>query len=180
MSLFPKVQSPCPYKGKFADIMQGSQCRLCKREVVDLTDMETAERKQFLSACETEVCVSYRVGARSVLAAMAMSTVAISTVAEAQDSESPEPIETDITVETYDAVEDEEHDEVFYIIVGGMRKPGEAEWLEDKDTERHSSLTKAVLAQEGMADGEKPALPVEYDDEFETEAEPVADDRPVK
>ena len=83
MSLFPRVQSPCPYKGKFANIMQGSQCRLCKREVVDLTDMEAAERKQFLSACETEACVSYRAGAHSFLGAMAMSALAVSIVAEA-------------------------------------------------------------------------------------------------
>ena len=151
MSLFPKVQSPCPYKGKFADIMQGNQCRLCKRNVIDLTDMSDGERQQFLSACEGEVCVSYRVGAKSALAAMAMSTVAVPSVAAAQD-----------TQETEGAAEEiEEHfeDEVFYIIVGGMKKPGDAEWIED--------------TQRKDADSEASELPVEYEDEAPAEKKPA-------
>lgn len=135
MSLFPKVQSPCPYKGKFADIMQGNQCRLCKREVIDLTEMAEAERKQFLAACEGEVCISYRVGAKSALAAMAMSTVAIPTAAAAQDTAQPQA----------DAPA-EEDSELYYIIVGGMKKPHDAKWVKDEQS------------------SEAPALPVEYDD----------------
>jgi hypothetical protein len=147
MSLFPRVQSPCPYKGKFADIMQGNQCRLCKREVVDITDMTDEARKSFLDACDTEVCISYRVGAKSALAAMAMSAVAVPTAAAAQDSEEPAT-----TTEDGAAAEIEEYfyDPSMVIVVGGMKKPGEAEWLKDAPKREHQAGTSA--------------LPVEYDE----------------
>ena len=36
MAVFPKVQSPCPYKGQLSEIMDGDTCRLCNRQVFDL------------------------------------------------------------------------------------------------------------------------------------------------
>ena len=145
MSLFPKVQSPCPYKGKFADIMQGSQCRLCKRDVIDITDMSDDARKEFLGACETEVCISYRVGAKSALAAMAMSAVAVPTAAAAQDG-GAEQGSGDASTE----IEEHFDDQTMWIIVGGMKKPGDAEWIKDTPKREHAEGTTA--------------LPVEYDD----------------
>lgn len=143
MSLFPKVQSPCPYKGKFADIMQGNQCRLCKREVIDLTAMDDEGRKAFLDACDTEVCISYRVGAKSALAAMAMSAVAVPTAAAAQDT-------ADTADDTSAGIEEHFDDETMWIIVGGMKKPGDAEWIKDTPKRDHQAGTSA--------------LPVEYED----------------
>ena len=143
MSLFPKVQSPCPYKGKFADIMQGNQCRLCKREVIDLTAMDDEGRKAFLDACDTEVCISYRVGAKSALAAMAMSAVAVPTAAAAQDT-------ADAADDTSAGIEEHFDDETMWIIVGGMKKPGDAEWIKDTPKRDHQAGTSA--------------LPVEYED----------------
>jgi hypothetical protein len=143
MSLFPKVQSPCPYKGKFADIMQGNQCRLCKREVIDLTAMDDEGRKAFLDACDTEVCISYRVGAKSALAAMAMSAVAVPTAAAAQDT-------ADAADDTSAGIEEYFDEETMWIIVGGMKKPGDAEWIKDTPKRDHQAGTSA--------------LPVEYDD----------------
>lgn len=182
MSLFPKIQSPCPYKGKFSDIMQGNECRLCKREVVDITDMSVAERKDFLASCETEVCISYKVGAKSALAAMAMGAAAVPTAAAAQDDTDPE--------NTVEYVED--HGDYGVIIVGGMRKPQEAKWLEAvevvtaKDPQfedkadanddpqvitivaggmRKPQDAEFVDAEEAVAVSDKPELPVVYDDE---------------
>ena len=178
MSLFPKIQSPCPYKGKFADIMQGNQCRMCKREVVDLTEMTSHARQDFLSACETEVCVSYRVGAKSALVAMAMGAATVPSAAAAQDSEEP----SDGWFE---------HSEGNFIIVGGMRKPQQAEWVEvervevDKAVETRADAEVAPETRNAISGGarkpdqtewvsddpvapesdEKPELPVEYDDE---------------
>lgn len=40
--------------------MDGDNCRACKRQVHDITDWSDARRVAFLSACTTEVCVSYR------------------------------------------------------------------------------------------------------------------------
>lgn len=51
--------------------MDGDVCRLCKRQVHDLTAMGDAERKAFLASCETEVYVSYTLPLKqAVVAAM--------------------------------------------------------------------------------------------------------------
>jgi predicted Fe-S protein YdhL (DUF1289 family) len=60
MALFPKIQSPCPYKGNLSEILDGDVCRLCKRQVFDLNDMSDGERVAFMKSCTGEVCVSYR------------------------------------------------------------------------------------------------------------------------
>lgn len=74
MALFPKIQSPCPYKGDLSAILDGSMCRLCKRQVFDLSDMSDGERVAFMQGCSGEVCVTYRV--RPVLAAAAIAAAA--------------------------------------------------------------------------------------------------------
>lgn len=138
MGLFPVIQSPCPYKGDLSDIMDGSLCRLCKREVVDLTAMSDAERVALVAACPDQLCVSYKVAARSALAAMAMGAAVASLPAAAQDAPanggaaqiSPGEADWDDLV----------------IIVGGLRKPDDTKWVKE--------------------DGRKaqPNLPVVYDD----------------
>jgi len=77
MALFPKIQSPCPYKNNIAAYMDGDMCRMCKRQVVDITAMTDGERVAFLEGCETEVCVSYRLPVRPALAAAAIAAAAI-------------------------------------------------------------------------------------------------------
>ena len=57
MTKFPKIQSPCPYKGNISDILDNDVCRLCKREVHDLTAMSDAQQATFFKACSGEVCV---------------------------------------------------------------------------------------------------------------------------
>lgn len=69
MAIFPKIQSPCPYKGKLSDILDGDMCRLCKREVVDITGFTDAERVALIAGCKTEVCVTYQFPARAAAAA---------------------------------------------------------------------------------------------------------------
>ena len=86
MALFPKIQSPCPYTDRFATIMDGDMCRMCKRQVFDLTDMSDGERVAFMKGCGGEVCVSYKVRVRPALAAAALAALAIAapTAAAAQ------------------------------------------------------------------------------------------------
>jgi hypothetical protein len=87
MALFPKIQSPCPYKGDLSEIMDGDQCRLCKRQVVDLTAMTDAERISLLSGCAEEICVSYRLPVRVALAAtIALGAAAAPMAAAAQEN----------------------------------------------------------------------------------------------
>lgn len=147
MSIFPKIQSPCPYKGDLSDIMDGDTCRLCSKEVVDLTDMTARERRDYVDGAKGEICVSYKVAAGSAIAAMA---AAMPSAAAAQDM-AEEPAQQSSAQSAQDQQPAPDQETMIYgqtnvIIVGGMRKPGKAEWVEDKPA------------------SDQTALPVEYDD----------------
>ena len=60
MAFFPKIQSPCPYKANLAAVMDGDFCRMCERQVFDLSHLSSAEKRAFLAGCAGEVCISYR------------------------------------------------------------------------------------------------------------------------
>lgn len=115
MGLFPIIQSPCPYKGDLSDIMDGSLCQLCKREVVDISAMSDAERVALVAGCPDELCVSYKVAARSALAALAMGAAVSSLPAAAQD-----------TAPASDSYSDD-----IVIIVGGLRAPEKTKWVRE-------------------------------------------------
>jgi predicted Fe-S protein YdhL (DUF1289 family) len=94
MALFPKIQSPCPYKSNIAALMDGDMCRACKRQVVDLTDMTDGERVAFMKSCTGEVCVSYRFPVRPVLAAAVMAAaIAVPVAAAACQAEETVAVE---------------------------------------------------------------------------------------
>ncbi len=137
MGFFPKIQSPCPYKGSLSDIMDGDVCRLCKKQVVDITEMGDDGRRAFLQNCEGEVCVSYRILRPALAAAAAASIAALAAPAYACDTDVPPAAAApaDQTIGMSD------------IIVGGMRAPHKAEWVEHRDVAR------------------VPNLPVVYEDE---------------
>jgi predicted Fe-S protein YdhL (DUF1289 family) len=134
MAKFPKIDSPCPYKADLAAIMDGDFCRMCKREVFDLSGWSDGERVAFLKGCETEVCVRYTLPVRPALAAAALAAAVVGLPAAAQDV-APTPIEV--------ATPDEDYD---MIIVGGIKDP------------------KAVAMVEDPADANLPESPVVYDD----------------
>jgi predicted Fe-S protein YdhL (DUF1289 family) len=134
MAKFPKIDSPCPYKADLAAILDGDFCRMCKREVFDLSGWSDGERIAFLKGCETEVCVRYTLPVRPALAAAALAAVVVGLPAAAQE---PTVIYGDT------AVPDEDYD---MIIVGGIKDP------------------KAVAMVEDPADASLPELPVVYDD----------------
>jgi predicted Fe-S protein YdhL (DUF1289 family) len=77
MAIFPKIQSPCPYIDRLASIMDGDSCRMCKRQVFDLTHMSDGERVAFMKGCSGEVCVTYKFPVRPALAAAALAVAAI-------------------------------------------------------------------------------------------------------
>lgn len=112
MAIFPKVQSPCPYKSNLAAVMDGDLCRMCQRQVVDLSPMTDAQRLAFMAGCEQEVCVSYRLPVRiAAAAAVAAMAVAAPMAATAQDVEEP-------------YIED--------LIVGGIKDLKNVQYIEDK------------------------------------------------
>jgi hypothetical protein len=77
MAVYPLIDNPCPYKGRLTEIMDGDVCRMCKRQVHDLTGMADADRRAFLKACRGEVCVSYRVAAGTAVALSAFGIAAV-------------------------------------------------------------------------------------------------------
>ncbi len=77
MAIYPKIQSPCPVKNQIASFMDGDMCRLCKRQVYDLSGMSDGERVAFMKGCSGEVCVSYKLRVRPALAAAALAVAAV-------------------------------------------------------------------------------------------------------
>jgi hypothetical protein len=86
MAIFPKIQSPCPYKGDLADILDGDMCRLCSRRVHDLTRLSDQERVALIQGCSEEICVSYALALRpAIAAAMSIAALGAPMTAAAQD-----------------------------------------------------------------------------------------------
>lgn len=140
MARFPKIDSPCPYKSQLAAVLDGDFCRMCKREVFDLSGWTDGERAAFLSGCETEVCVRYTLPLRPAIAAAALAAAAVAAPAYAQDS---------VSAAIEATIPDEELDQ---IIVGGINDPKAAQLVQVEDP----------------ADAAVPELPVVYDDPAET------------
>jgi len=78
MSTYPKIQSPCPYKGDLSAVMDGDMCRLCNRQVFNLSGMNDKERVAFMSGCSSQVCVSYKFPLKAAAAA-AITLMALAT-----------------------------------------------------------------------------------------------------
>src|SRR5215469_2720012 len=111
MAIFPKVQSPCPYKGKLSDILDGDVCRLCKREVFDLTHMTDGERVAFMEGCTGEVCVSYKFTTRRVLAATIAAAAMSAPMAAAACDDATEEV---------------------VLVGGGIKDPANVSWVENQ------------------------------------------------
>ena len=118
MAVFPKIQSPCPYKGDLSAIMDGDMCRLCKREVFDLSGMSDGERVAFMKGCAGEVCVSYRLRPALAAAAFAVAAIALPTAAAAC---------SDAT-------------EVETVIVGGIKDPANVQYAKDNSSDAAPQL----------------------------------------
>jgi len=126
--IFPKIQSPCPYKSDLAAVMDGDMCRVCKRNVFDLTAMDDGERLAFLAGCEEEVCVSYRLPVRAAVAAAALAAAGMSVPAMSQEVPAPD-------MEAAMESEPLPYDESQMIVVGGIKDPKAVELVEiDSDT----------------------------------------------
>ena len=67
MAFFPKIQRPCPYKGNLAAVLDGDFCRMCKRQVFDITDWTDDARVAFLAGCEEEMDIAPAPAPRDVL-----------------------------------------------------------------------------------------------------------------
>jgi predicted Fe-S protein YdhL (DUF1289 family) len=144
MPLFPRIQSPCPYKDRLGAVMDGDFCRMCRRSVVDLTAFTDGERIAFLAGCEEEVCVSYRLPRAAIgAAALAAATLALPTAAAAQATPAVAEALAEVPAVESDAVAQDD----MMIMVGGIKDPRQAEF--------------AAVGDSPSA----PELPVVYEDE---------------
>jgi len=136
MAVFPRIQSPCPYKSSLAAVMDGDFCRMCRRQVFDLTAMTDGERKAFLAVCGEEVCVSYRI--RPAYVAAALAAAAVPAIAAAQDAA---PAAPDTAATEIAGVQE------MLVFVGGIKDPANAQYVETAE------------------DRALPELPVVYEDQ---------------
>lgn len=114
MAIFPKIQSPCPYKGDLADILDGEMCRLCSRRVHDLTGLSDQERVALIQGCSEDICVSYAIALRpAIAAAMSIAALGAPMAAAAQEFDSEEAI--------------------IVITAGGITDPGNVEYVSNAD-----------------------------------------------
>jgi len=138
MAIYPKIQSPCPYKGQLSEILDDEVCRLCKRQVFDLTAMSDGERVAFMQGCTEEVCVTYRFPVRPALAAamiVAVSVVAPTAVAACSDV--TEMAET--------------------VVVGGIKDPAHVQYV--KDTADGAVSALPVVYETAPASPEQTSAP---------------------
>lgn len=158
MAIFPKVEKHCPLKSAFKSYMDGDTCRMCKRQVHDLSAMEESARVEFLASCETEICVSYSLPKPRTVAAAVAAAAMMGVPIASQASEPTPPATTEkVSSVSPDKAEDGYYEEDFdWVIVGGIKDVAEAEYI---DTE---------------VDLEIPELPVIFEDEtVESEATAV-------
>lgn len=145
MAIFPKIQRPCPYKSELAQVMDGDFCRMCSRQVFDLSGWSDGERVAFLAGCSDEVCVSYRLPLRPLLAAATLASLAAAPAAAA-DLEGG--LESGISIPAMaEAAGDIVEPPEMLLMVGGIKDPRRAEFVEH------------------AADAAIPELPVVYEDQ---------------
>jgi predicted Fe-S protein YdhL (DUF1289 family) len=157
MAKFPKIQSPCPYKSDLAAVMDGDFCRMCERNVFDLTGWSDGERVAFLAGCQEEVCVSYRIPVRSVLAAVAIASAALPAAAAAQDGVGDVSLMPAMASAAHDvAAAQAASMQDFEIFVGGIRDPANAEYV-DVEAERALAALPIVYEDDAAKAPEQPA-----------------------
>ncbi len=145
MALFPRIQSPCPYRDNLSAIMDGDFCRMCQRQVHDISAMSDDERVALIAGCKEEICVSYRVSAKTALAAAAMSAaLGMPMAAAAQDA----------GVQGFS----DEGDYSQAIIVGGLKKPKQAKWV---DTKKPAGMAELPVVYETEPTKPAPAKAVQ-------------------
>lgn len=151
MAKYPKIDSPCPYQGDLAAVMDGGHCRECDRDVIDLTAWSDGERSRFLASSESEVCVSYRLPVRPALIAAAMAAAVAALPAAAQEV-------TVVQVAAVSEAQDVAWDEDDYIVVGGISDPKNTELTVDPEDAKLPEMP-VVYEEPAPAKRPEPAKP---------------------
>jgi hypothetical protein len=159
MSLFPKIQSPCPYSDRLGEVMVGNHCNMCERDVIDISALSDAERMALVAGCDSEICVSYTVAARGALAAAALGA-ALGMGAPAMAADGDALLDAQVSdPAAQDAADAAADDEVLYpIIVGGLKEPKRTVWLKAPAAARPANMAELpVVYEDEPADQHAPA-----------------------
>lgn len=148
MALFPKIQSPCPLKSNLSAHMDGDQCRHCNQRVHDLSSMTDQERNVFLANCGEEVCVSYRLPAALALGGALIASSLVSPPAHAEEQALGVDLKAGSNWLAQQAAENiVECDTVQMVIVGGIKKMSEADYIDsDIDFDSEADLAMQAIA----------------------------------
>ena len=144
MAIFPKVQNPCPYKGRLSEVIDGDFCGMCKRQVHDITDWSDSQRLALFEGCTDEVCVSYKLPVAPAIAAAALAAAALGapSAAAAQQQGGVQEVE--------------------WIIVGGIKDTANVEMVqapEDAATPELPVVYEAEATDAGAAPKAADAIP---------------------
>ncbi|MBO9713149.1 hypothetical protein [Sphingomonas sp.] len=100
MDLFPRIERTCPFLDRLDEALDGDFCRMCQRQVHDLTDMTRAERAAFIASCagKGRVCVRYTLPVRPAMAAAALAASAAVVVGAESILVDPPPVHAEAPV----------------------------------------------------------------------------------
>ena len=137
MAKFPVVESPCP-AGKGIPAGASEHCGQCDRSVHNLNRMSDRERREFMGACSGKVCVAYtiRMPIRSrALGLTALAATALASLPVAADTPGGDPA-GDPPTGAMSPVPGYQPplpscDDYEMVIVGGVDKGDQAEWVDD-------------------------------------------------
>jgi hypothetical protein len=85
MTSFPRIQHPCPYLDRLDAVVDDGFCRMCRRDVHDLTGMDGQQRADFVAG-RGDACVSYTLNVKPAVAAALIAASAAVLVAPAAAS----------------------------------------------------------------------------------------------
>lgn len=132
MARYPRIDQPCPLDAQARQRLDG-HCGACGKTVHCLDGRSDAERAELLRQASGPVCVSYRLAMGT---ALALAIAAPATAGQAEIAPSPQTVlaapsaaaqtQTPVVVTTQRLESD-----LVMVLVGGISRPGEAEWVDD-------------------------------------------------
>lgn len=137
MARYPRIDQPCPLDAAARSRIDG-HCDMCGKTVHCLDGRSDAERAALLRQASGPVCVSYRLAMGTALALAIAAPAAASPVdanAAAASSQAAPLTSPNAASQAQTPVASENLLEpgLQLVFVGGVSRPGEAEWVDDDD-----------------------------------------------
>lgn len=136
MARYPRIDQPCPLDAAARQRIDG-HCGQCGKTVHCLDGSSDAERTALLRQASGPICVSYRLAMGTALALAIAGPAAASPVDAATAAAAPSqttaltPPNTASQAQTPIAPENLLEPDMQLVFVGGISRPGDAEWVDD-------------------------------------------------